>query len=167
MIWNHKSETMNLEYIFSEAQKVYDEFDREEWGRQCYGWRGERVERMIAKSTPGLAYVGNKDNPPGDFLHTDGTLYESKCVKNAFKITKRGIRIPPITIKNFRRNQYETTFDNKKMIVWDIERKGVAMFTAETVQKHSKQCDSNVTTELPFDEAIESVLLNEQLPFLL
>ena len=53
------------------------------------------------------------------------------------------------------------------LLVWDIERKGVATFTAETVQKHSKQCDSNVTTKLPFEEAIESVFLNEQLPFLL
>ena len=156
-----------LDEIFSEAQKIYAEFDREEWGRQCYGWRSERVERMIAKSTPVLAYVGNKDNPPGDFLHTDGTIYESKCVKNAFKVTKKGIIIPPITIKNFRGNQYATEFVNMILLVWDIERKGVATFTAETVQKHSKQCDSNVTTKLPFEEAIESVFLNEQLPFLL
>tara|TARA_B100001996_G_scaffold277617_1_gene218148 strand:+ start:45 stop:530 length:486 start_codon:yes stop_codon:yes gene_type:complete len=156
-----KLRDLPLDEIFSETQKVYDEFVREEMPPQCYGWRSWKMEKIIERLCPDLKYIGGIKNVEGDFIHTDGTVYESKCVQDAFKLHKGSIKIPPITITNFRGWSYEKEFANMVLLVWDIPRRCVGMFPPDAVQRHLKRTDSTTSTQLTIEEAIDYVSLND------
>ena len=87
--------------FFNEVDDVFKYFEDKNMPPECYGWRSWKMEKIIERLCPDLKYIGGTKKD-GDFIHTDGTVYESKCVQDAFKVHKGSIKIPPITISNFR-----------------------------------------------------------------
>ena len=143
-------EKFNLSLLFDDVDKTFKEFVDQNMPNQNLGWRSWKIEKALEKhSNNQLIWV--KDKRGYDFI-SDNVKYELKQVKDAFE----KITTPSITIKNYRGKCLglsEKTFDY--LIVMDVDRRMLAMYSWDYVSKVSKVNDANVTAVLELSEAID------------
>ena len=146
---------LNLQNIFDKWDKVHEEF--KQYPKQSLGHRSYLCEKIIeSESNSKLNYL--VDHSLGDFIDNNGLYYESKEVKDAFKRHTT----PEIVVKNFRGRclgKPSKTYDY--LIVWDRDRRMVAMFDHEYIDQKMIVKDAIITVKLEIAKAIRVKSLSE------
>ena len=150
-----KLSELKLQNIFNSWDLIHDEFKN--YPKQSLGHRSYLCEKIIeGESNSKLNYL--VDHSLGDFVDNNGLYYESKEVKDAFKRNKT----PEIVVKNFRGKclgKPDKTYDY--LIVWDRDRRMVAMFDHEYVAQQMVVKDAIITVKLEIVKAIQVKSLSE------